>query len=70
MTAWQRALGENFIQMLFLDAKPNAFNTVSWPFFAPSIIDEEGVIRAICFVLAATDGGETVNKILTTIKKC
>ena len=69
MTAWQRALGENFLQMLFLDAKPNSFNTVSWPFFAPSIIDEEGVIRAICFVLAATDGGETVNKILTTIKK-
>ena len=69
MTSWQRALLEDFGELIFFDAKPSAFNDLRWPFIGPCILDEEHNLRMFASLYGNSDGGKVTKWAFSTFAK-
>ncbi len=67
MTGEMHSLAQEFGDVLFLDAKLGGGNTAAWPFWGPTVLDEENCPRRIAHCLTYTESNEIANWILRAI---
>ena len=67
--SWQRYKLLKFGDVLFLDSKNAVNNNKGWPYWGPTVITEEGKLRAVAHAITSTESHASVSWILTCLKK-
>ena len=53
-----------YADVLFLDAKHCGVSVVNWSFYAPAVMDEENLLRVVCFALCTQESNAAYNWVL------